>query len=94
MHEIHKIVSFRNIAPYTLEVTFENSIGKIIDFQPILSGELFGPLRDIHIFEKVMIDPEVHTLVWPNGADFDPALLYNWEKHIDELTTRAKGWLE
>jgi hypothetical protein len=30
------------------------------------------------LFEQVKIDPEVHTLVWPNGADFDPATLHDW----------------
>jgi hypothetical protein len=30
------------------------------------------------LFNQVRIDPEVHTLVWPNGADFDPAMLHDW----------------
>jgi len=34
-----------------------------------VDGELFGPLHDI-VFSSVRIDPEVHTLVWPNGSDF------------------------
>jgi hypothetical protein len=25
------------------------------------------------VFERVRLDPRAHTLVWPNGADFDPA---------------------
>jgi hypothetical protein len=28
-----------------------------------------------------LIDPEVYTLVWPNGADFDPSVLHDWPKH-------------
>lgn len=38
-------------------------------------------LRDIQLFNSVAIDPEVHTLVWPNGADFDPATLDDWPAH-------------
>ena len=29
-------------------------------------------LRDAAVFRQVKIDPEVHMLVGPNGADFDP----------------------
>jgi hypothetical protein len=51
---------------------------QVIDFGPILYGELYGRLRDIELFRRVTVDPEVHTLVWPNGADFDPATLHDW----------------
>ena len=34
------------------------------------------------LFGQVWIDPEVHTLVWPNGADFDPATLHDWPYEI------------
>ena len=43
-------------------------------------------------FNQVRLDPEVHTLVWPNGADFDPATLHDWHKQLMALTERARQW--
>jgi hypothetical protein len=66
-------------------VKFDDGQEQEIDLQPVLVGELYGPLRDIKLFNQVEIDPEVHTLVWPNGADFDPETLYNWPKYLEDL---------
>ena len=74
-HEIHRVTSFQKIGPFTLCIQFEDGTSQTIDFRPVLEGELYGPLQDPAIFSQVHIDPEVHTLVWPNGADFDPAIL-------------------
>lgn len=62
-----------------------------INFEPVLAGEVFGPLRDLRLFNAVEIDPEAHTLVWPNGADFDPVTLHDWPIYEAELRQRAKA---
>jgi hypothetical protein len=38
---------------------------------------MFEPLRDIARFNSVIVDPELGTLVWPNGADLDPEGLHD-----------------
>ena len=91
-HPIYKVQAFEIVAPYTLSVQFDDDTTQIIDFQPILAGELYGPLRDASLFNQVRIDPEVSTLVWPNGADFDPATLHDWAKHVDAWIARARQW--
>jgi hypothetical protein len=65
---------------------------QVIDFKPILTGEMYGPLQDEHLFNQVEIDPEVHTLVWPNGADFDPATLHDWPNYLESMRTLARRW--
>lgn len=91
-HPIYRVRSFEREAPYTLRVCFDDASEQVIYFLPVLSGELFGPLRDLTVFDKVRIDPEVHTLVWPNGADFDPATLHDWPVHAPDLAARAEQW--
>jgi hypothetical protein len=84
-HESHQVVQIEIVAPYQLRVTFEDEKTRLIDFSEILFGELFAPLRDMQEFKKVSIDPEVHTIVWPNGADFDPETLYNWDQYLPAM---------
>lgn len=69
-HRIYRVQSVEVTAPYTLLVHFDDDTAQTINLQPILAGQLYGPLRDLTLFNQVRVDPEVHTLVWPNGADF------------------------
>ena len=80
------------MGPYTLDVQFADSTTQKIDFQPVLGGEIYGPLRDQSLLAQVKVDPEIHTLVWPNGADFDPATLHDWPSHEEAFRQRAKQW--
>lgn len=91
-HLICRVESFEIKCPHVLVVRFDDGTEQVIDFKPILAGELFGPLRDLGVFNQVRIDPEVHTLVWPNGADFDPATLHDWPEYAPALMARAAEW--
>jgi hypothetical protein len=91
-HPIYKVRSVKLVAPYTLRVGFDDATAQTIDFRPVLAGELYGPLRELSIFNQVRIDPEVHTLVWPNGADFDPATLHDWPQNVEALVARTREW--
>ncbi len=91
-HPIYRVTSVRALSGYKLRVGFDDGTRQQIDLEPILEGELFGPLRDRSLFKKVRIDPEVHTLVWPNGADFDPATLHDWPQHEEAMKGLARRW--
>ena len=91
-HFIYRVCSFEIVAAYTLLVRFDDGTEQVIDFEPILAGELYGPLRDVNVFDRVRIDPEVHTLVWPNGADFDPATLHDWPANEPAFRELAQSW--
>ena len=93
-HPIHRVTRFDIVGPYTLAVSFTDGTQQRIDFRPVLHGALFGPLQDLGTFDSVVLDPEVGTLTWPNGADFDPATLHDWPLVGDEFAERAHGWAE
>jgi hypothetical protein len=57
-HEIYWISSFQKVAPFTLRIAFNDGTSQIMDFRPVLKGELFGPLREPALFDQVRIDPE------------------------------------
>ena len=93
-HPIHRVARFDIVGPYTLSVAFTDGTEQRIDFRPVLHGGLFGPLQDLTTFNAVTLDPEVGTLTWPNGADFDPATLHDWPDVRDELNARARSWAD
>ena len=91
---IYRVRSFRISGPFTLVVAFDDGCERAIDFLPVLRGEVFGPLRDPSLFAAVRLDRESCTLVWPNGADLDPATLHDWPECGPELAERAQQWAE
>jgi hypothetical protein len=93
-HAVYRVVAFEIVGPYVLKIEFDDATTQVIDFQPVLEGALYGPLQDERLFAQVEIDPEAHTLVWPNGADFDPETLHDWPKYAEHMKQMAKRWAE
>jgi hypothetical protein len=91
-HPIHRVHHFEIVAPYTLDLEFDDGTRQRIDFRPVLEGELFGPLQDQQVFNTVELDPTFGTIQWPNGADFDPQTLHDWPKYRDEFVAMAQRW--
>ncbi len=87
-----RVTSFTVVAPFTLQTVFDDGKEQVVDFDSVLEGDLYGPLRDEEIFKQVEIDPEVHTLVWPNGADFDPYILHDWPDQLQYMKKLAMSW--
>jgi hypothetical protein len=91
-HAICRIAAFQVTRPYTLRITFDDGTEREVDLRPMLAGEMYGPLLDEELFNQVAIDPETHTLVWPNRADFDPETLYHWPRYANHLAQMAQEW--
>ena len=88
---LHRVQAFTLAGDYTIRVQFDDGSEQLIDFEPLLYGPIFGMLREPSLFREVQLDEDFGTLVWPNGADIDPMVLYDWPAYIDEMITRRQG---
>lgn len=62
---------------FRLRLSFSDGEIREVDLESELWGPVFEPLRqDRQLFSSVSVDPELGTIVWPNGADLDPDVLH------------------
>lgn len=74
------VVHVTVLGPYKLRLVFDDGRVKTVDLEPRLWGPVFEPLRDARRFAQVSVDPVLGTIVWPNGANFSPEFLYDYEQ--------------
>ena len=72
-----RIIKGRYVSDYVIEVQFADGRKGTIDLQEELWGPVFEPLRDPAYFRRFRVHPDLHTIVWENGADFSPEFLYS-----------------
>lgn len=74
------VTEVRVLDGYRVELDFSDGVHGIVDLsRRILGrGRVFGPLENPEFFRQVAVDNELGTIVWPNGADICPDLLYAW----------------
>lgn len=70
----------RHTSDYRVWIAFSDGTSGEVDLQSELWGPMFEPLRDPALFAQVRADPELDTIMWPNGADFAPEFLYELVK--------------
>ena len=73
---ILRILDARVCGSHSLDLVFNDSTHKQVNVLPLLDGEIFEPLRDPAYFARVVLDPVLGTVVWPNEADFAPEALH------------------
>ncbi|MEN6577674.1 MAG: DUF2442 domain-containing protein [Phycisphaerales bacterium] len=71
-----RVVDAQHVRDYVIHVRFADGAEGDIDLQNELDGEVFEPLKDPVCFKSFEVHPELHTITWPNGADFAPEFLY------------------
>ncbi len=72
-----RIEAVEVVEGFRVRVRFTDGTQRELDLEPYLHGPIFEPLRqDAQLFRAVRVEPRMRTLVWPNGADMDPDVLY------------------
>ena len=74
-----RVTHVRYVGDYRLELTFTTGEHAELDFQERVRGRggVFAPFEEVDFFRQVQLDAEAGTLVWPNGVDFCPDVLYS-----------------
>jgi len=90
-HPLHDVTGFDLVTRYTLRVRFNDGTEQVIDLETVLYGEMYAPLRNPQFFDQVRLDPQTKTLIWPNGADFDPYVLHEWPRVREQLARRLQA---
>ena len=71
-----KLIKARYVRDYVVWLRFDDGAMGEVDLSDRLYGPVFQPLKDREYFQTFEVDQELHTLVWPNGADFAPEFLH------------------
>ncbi|MCZ7650347.1 MAG: DUF2442 domain-containing protein [Thermoanaerobaculia bacterium] len=74
---IPHVVSVRPLAGHELFLEFDDGTSGVVDLgRRFPFTGVFAPFADLAWFRQVRVDEESGTLVWPNGVDLDPVVLY------------------
>ena len=80
---VHSVKLIKN---FEVELEFSTGEKKVVDLEPLLRGPIFEPVRNNpEVFRSIRVDEELGTVVWQNGADIDPDVLYG---------TQIPAWME
>jgi hypothetical protein len=71
------VIAAEAIGSYRLLLTFEGGEQREIDVAGLVPFDgVFAPLREEGYFRQVQVNSDIGTIVWPNGADICPDVLY------------------
>lgn len=88
------VVAVEPRGDYRLWLRFQDGVEGEVDLGPELAFQgVFAPLRDQAYFARVRVDPDLGTICWPNGVDWDPLVLYSLltRRPIEALLAKLSG---
>jgi hypothetical protein len=80
---MHDVTQVECLEGHRVLLTFDNQERREIDIATLVPFEgVFEKLKDVAYFRQVRVEPHVGTIVWPNGADLCPDVLYQRSRPV------------
>lgn len=87
------VTDAKYLSDYNVHVSFNDGREGVADLANIFKGKIFEPLQDIAKFSNFIVDDELGTIVWENGADLAPEYIYFQAfKEEPELQNKFQKW--
>ena len=88
-----RIQTAESLGGTRLAVSFNDGRVGYAELSPLLKGPIFEELLKPERFAQFRLDPELGTVVWPNGADLAPEAIYFQAFHAKpELQELFQRW--
>ena len=72
------VTEVKPLGGYRVHLRFEDGAEGDLDLSQLINfSGVFASLKDEKEFARVRVNPAIGTIVWPNGADIDPDVLYS-----------------
>lgn len=87
------VTNARYLEDYKVEVFFNDDRKGVADLTDALKGAMFESLKNKSAFSSFVVDEELDTIIWSNGADLAPEYIYFQAfKNEPELQQQFKRW--
>jgi Protein of unknown function (DUF2442) len=84
-----RVAAVEPLEGFRLRLTFTDGLVREVDLADDLWGPMAEPLQDPAYFRRVSVDPELGTVVWPNGYDLDPDVLHGDHQPVERPAAQA-----
>lgn len=72
-----RVQTVKPLQGLSVRLQFTDGTSRDVDLSVFMRGPVFEELlKDASLFRQVRVDRQLGTIVWPNGADVDPDVLY------------------
>ena len=73
----YDVLEARYVRDHIVWLRFRDGTEGEIDLAPAMWGPVFEPHQDVNYFRNFILDPQFHTLTWPNDTDIAPEFLHD-----------------
>ena len=82
-----KLLDVKPLPEYRVLLHYATGEKKVFDVTPYISGEWFGKLKDVNMFNTVRLSG--NTIEWAGGQDIAPHELYDLSVPTDDTAESA-----